>query len=171
MRKLRWLALAALLSILPGWAMAAGFDGSQLSPLWGIPFAGLLLSIAVMPLLLPSFWHHHFGKVSAAWTLAFFLPFAVLFGPALAGTAGGDPATLMTTLAPTLAVISAGAVFMGANTYIGNAPNLMVKAIDEDRGVRLPEFLRLHGLVGRGADPAVHRHDFHLVPVNFLSTH
>ncbi len=55
-------------------------------------------------------------------------------------TAGGDPAALMTTLAPTLAAISAGAVFMGANTYIGNAPNLMVKAIAEDRGVKMPSF-------------------------------
>ena len=55
-------------------------------------------------------------------------------------TAGGDPQELMTTLAPTLAAISAGAVFMGANSYIGNAPNLMVKAIAEDRGVRMPSF-------------------------------
>jgi len=55
-------------------------------------------------------------------------------------TAGGDPAVLMTTLAPTLAAISAGAVFMGANTYIGNAPNLMVKAIAEDRGIKMPSF-------------------------------
>ncbi len=55
-------------------------------------------------------------------------------------TAGGDAATLMTTLAPTLAAISAGAVFMGANSYIGNAPNLMVKAIAEDRGIRMPSF-------------------------------
>jgi len=47
---------------------------------------------------------------------------------------------LMTTLAPTLAAISAGAVFMGANSYIGNAPNLMVKAIAEDRGVKMPSF-------------------------------
>jgi Na+/H+ antiporter NhaD/arsenite permease-like protein len=54
--------------------------------------------------------------------------------------AGGDPQTLMTTLAPTLAAISAGAVFMGANTYIGNAPNFMVKAIAEDRGIRMPSF-------------------------------
>ncbi|RZJ61633.1 MAG: permease [Acidovorax sp.] len=46
----------------------------------------------------------------------------------------------MTTLAPTLAAISAGAVFMGANTYIGNAPNMMVKAIAEDRGVKMPSF-------------------------------
>jgi len=55
-------------------------------------------------------------------------------------TAGGDPQALMTTYASTLAAISAGAVFMGANTYIGNAPNLMVKAIAESRGVRMPSF-------------------------------
>ncbi|MNS80061.1 hypothetical protein D3C72_1137280 [compost metagenome] len=55
-------------------------------------------------------------------------------------TAGGDPATLMTTMGTTLAAISAGAVFMGANTYIGNAPNMMVKAIAESRGVRMPSF-------------------------------
>ena len=46
----------------------------------------------------------------------------------------------MTGLAPTLAAISAGAVFMGANSYIGNAPNLMVKAVAEDRGVAMPGF-------------------------------
>ncbi|MDP3810558.1 MAG: sodium:proton antiporter, partial [Hydrogenophaga sp.] len=55
-------------------------------------------------------------------------------------TAGGDPQVLMNALAPTLVAISAGAVFMGANTYIGNAPNLMVKAIAEERGVKMPSF-------------------------------
>jgi Na+/H+ antiporter NhaD/arsenite permease-like protein len=39
-----------------------------------------------------------------------------------------------------LAAVSAGAVFMGASTYIGNAPNFMVKAIAEDAGVRMPSF-------------------------------
>jgi Na+/H+ antiporter NhaD/arsenite permease-like protein len=39
-----------------------------------------------------------------------------------------------------LAAISCGAVFMGANTYIGNGPNFMVKAIAEARGVRMPSF-------------------------------
>ncbi len=57
----------------------------MLSPLWGLPFAGILLSIALMPLLAPTFWHHHFGKVAAAWALAFLLPFAAVFGPGLAG--------------------------------------------------------------------------------------
>ncbi len=54
--------------------------------------------------------------------------------------AGGDPAELMTTLAPTLTAISLGAVFMGANTYIGNAPNFMVYAIARRSGVRMPGF-------------------------------
>jgi len=54
--------------------------------------------------------------------------------------AGGDPEALMTTFAPTLLAISAGSVFMGANTYIGNAPNFMVKAIAQERGVRMPGF-------------------------------
>ena len=54
--------------------------------------------------------------------------------------AGGDPQRLMTDYAPTLAAISAGAVFMGANTYIGNAPNFLVKAIAEARGVKMPGF-------------------------------
>jgi Na+/H+ antiporter NhaD/arsenite permease-like protein len=54
--------------------------------------------------------------------------------------AGGDPRTLMTTGALTLAAISAGAVFMGANTYIGNAPNFMVYAIAKDRKVKMPSF-------------------------------
>ena len=54
--------------------------------------------------------------------------------------AGGDPEVLMTTLAGTLAAISTGAVFMGANTYIGNAPNFMVYAIARTQGVRMPSF-------------------------------
>ncbi|PJI97337.1 UIT6 family transporter [Acidovorax sp. 69] len=81
----RGLAVASLLVALPGWALAADIDGSALSALWGVPFAGLLLSIALMPLLAPIFWHHHFGKVAAGWALAFLLPFAVVFGPGAAG--------------------------------------------------------------------------------------
>ena len=55
--------------------------------------------------------------------------------------AGGDAQALMTTLAPTLAAISMGAVYMGALTYIGNAPNLMIYAIAEERGIRMPSFV------------------------------
>ena len=54
--------------------------------------------------------------------------------------AGGDPATLMGPHAKTLTAISLGAVFMGANTYIGNAPNFMVYAIARRAGVKMPGF-------------------------------
>ena len=84
MNHFRWLVLAALWA-LPGVAAAASLDGATLSLAWGIPFAGVLLSIALLPLVTPIFWHHHFGKVTAAWSLAFLLPFAVVFGPAVAG--------------------------------------------------------------------------------------
>ena len=84
---MRYFTLPALVLALmfPTLAQAASFDGASLSPLWAVPFAGILLSIAVMPLATPAFWHHHYGKVSAAWALAFLLPFAALYGPALAG--------------------------------------------------------------------------------------
>ncbi len=80
----RALACSLPLLLLPGLAAAADFDGRQLSALWGVPFAGLLLSIALMPLLATQVWHHHYGKIAAAWSLAFLLPFAVAFGPAAA---------------------------------------------------------------------------------------
>ncbi|MDP9840675.1 Na+/H+ antiporter NhaD/arsenite permease-like protein [Neorhizobium huautlense] len=51
-------------------------DGSALGPIWALPFVGILLSIALAPLLAPAFWHHHFGKVAAFWALAFIVPFA-----------------------------------------------------------------------------------------------
>lgn len=54
--------------------------------------------------------------------------------------AGGDPHVLTTTLSSTLTALSAGAVFMGANTYIGNAPNFMVYAIARERGIKMPNF-------------------------------
>lgn len=45
-------------------------------PLWSVlPFVGILLSIALFPLLTPQFWHHHFPKVSAFWALVFAVPF------------------------------------------------------------------------------------------------
>jgi Na+/H+ antiporter NhaD/arsenite permease-like protein len=49
-------------------------------PLWScIPFAGILLSIALFPLILPDFWHHHFGKISAFWAATLGIPFVIIF--------------------------------------------------------------------------------------------
>ena len=60
-------------------------------------------------------------------------------------SAGGDAALLQGPLETTLLAISAGAVFMGANTYIGNAPNFMVKSIAERHGVPMPSFFGYMG--------------------------
>ena len=52
----------------------------------------------------------------------------------------GIATTLGTVPVKMLSAISCGAVFMGANTYIGNAPNFMVKAISDENGIRMPSF-------------------------------
>ena len=47
---------------------------------WGAPFALLLLSIAVLPLIAPRFWHHRMGLVALGWTLALVGPLAMAHG-------------------------------------------------------------------------------------------
>ncbi|WP_028588526.1 sodium:proton antiporter [Desulfocurvus vexinensis] len=91
-----FLALVAVVMAMVAWlapdALAAGGDlhhqaeeiGKELGGLWVVPFACMLLSIAIFPLAAPHFWHHHFGKVSAFWALAFLVPFTVQFGASLA---------------------------------------------------------------------------------------
>ena len=71
-------------------ASAAEMDGSRLGFVWSVPFIGILLSIAILPLATPQLWHHHFGKITAAWAAAFILPYAVLDGAG--ATAGPCPA-------------------------------------------------------------------------------
>ena len=66
-------------------AAHGGVHLGELLPVWsGLPFVGILLSIALFPLFAPHFWHHHFGKVSVFWALLFAVPFAIAYGePAL----------------------------------------------------------------------------------------
>ncbi len=59
---------------------APHLDGSTLSIFWVIPFVGILLSIALFPLIAPQFWHHHFGKVSLFWAAVFIIPFLIKEG-------------------------------------------------------------------------------------------
>ena len=61
------------------------------------------------------------------------------------GVVGGHAENLNTLLSSglgerLLAAVSCGSVFMGANTYIGNGPNFMVKSIAERSGVKMPSF-------------------------------
>jgi Na+/H+ antiporter NhaD/arsenite permease-like protein len=113
-------------------ASAADFDGSTLSPLWGIPFAGILLSIAVMPLVAPHFWHHHFGKVAAAWALAFLVPFAAVFGPGIAGASFVH--ALLAEYIPFVILLTAlftvaGGIFIRGNLHGSPGLNTSILAI------------------------------------------
>lgn len=125
-REVAILFAAIFVCIIPVLAMLqAGPDG---------PFAGLLAAVTTpdgQPRNLVYFWLT--GALSGFLDNA--PTYLVFFG-----LAGGDAQHLMTTLKPTLAAISMGAVYMGALTYIGNAPNFMVYAIANERGVRMPGF-------------------------------
>ncbi len=85
------LALAAGLALLavmlwPSGAYAASgaADGSKLGLFWVLPFAGLLGSLALLPMVAARFWHRNYGLVALFWALAFLAPFAAAFGAGVA---------------------------------------------------------------------------------------
>jgi Na+/H+ antiporter NhaD/arsenite permease-like protein len=89
---MRWLErlsgfVAMLLLLATPAAAAEGLDGRTLGLAWAIPFIGMLLSIAVLPLATPHIWHHHRGKVAAVWALAALVPIAITAGPHAAAQA------------------------------------------------------------------------------------
>jgi len=57
-----------------------GISGGGLGLLWTLPFAGILLSIAIFPLVNEHWWHENFGKVSAFWALLLLVPMTIFFG-------------------------------------------------------------------------------------------
>ena len=80
MRPKHFLLLPLFLLATSAWASEGTLDGAGMPIYWGIPFAGILLSIALMPLAIPWVWHHHFGKITLGWTLLFLIPFTSTFG-------------------------------------------------------------------------------------------
>ncbi len=95
-------------------------NGAAFGPLWALPFGGLLLSIAALPLAAPQFWHQHFGKVAAAWGLLFLLPFALQFGPGATG--GVIVHTLLAEYLPFTLLLcalftAAGGIFVRGNLH------------------------------------------------------
>ena len=95
------------------------------------PLLQLTLSADGTPLATPMFWLS--GGLSAFLDNA---PTYLVFFE----LAGGDPSALTRKLAHVLAALSAGSMFFGGLTYIGNAPNLLIRAIASYRGVRMPTF-------------------------------
>lgn len=123
--------LLALFLLAPALVQAAEVDGSALAAWWGIPFAGVLLSIAIMPLAAPRIWHHHFGKITAGWALLFLLPFAVAFGPGAAGSALVH--TLVAEYIPFIALLTAlftaaGGIYVRGNLHGSPGTNVAIMA-------------------------------------------
>ena len=124
--------LPALLLLAGGSARAAELDGARLSAWWGLPFAGMLLSIALMPLLLPKVWHHHFGKITAGWVLLLLLPFALTQG---FGTTGAVLVhTLLGEYIPFIILLTAlftvaGGIFVRGNLHGSPGLNAGLMAI------------------------------------------
>jgi Na+/H+ antiporter NhaD/arsenite permease-like protein len=76
-------ALALVTALLPNPSAAAesATDLGSTLPAWSVlPFLGILLSIALFPLVAPRFWHHHYPKIAAAWTLVLVVPFIAAHG-------------------------------------------------------------------------------------------
>jgi Na+/H+ antiporter NhaD/arsenite permease-like protein len=84
MGRITWLAFFALITTTHS-AQAAPLDGAALSWPWGIPFVGLLLTIATGPLLFPNIWHAHYGKITMLWSALALAPIALVYGIAIAG--------------------------------------------------------------------------------------
>ncbi len=125
--------LAAMIS--PALASAASLNGADLSIAWAVPFAGILLSIAICPLLVPTFWHHHFGKVAVFWgaccviPLFFYAPFSAALG-AVAHALIGDYVPFLLFVGA-LFVVAGGIHIRGSfvGTPLVNAAFLVVGAI------------------------------------------
>jgi len=75
---------AAVALMAPAACLAAAPGGEPPSLPWGIPFLGTLLSIALLPMLAPRFWHRRMGAVALGWCLALVVPQALLMGPGVA---------------------------------------------------------------------------------------
>jgi Na+/H+ antiporter NhaD/arsenite permease-like protein len=67
-------------------ARAASLNGAELPWPWGVPFVGLLLTIAIGPLLFPKIWHDHYSKITVFWSALALAPILLFHGVATAGT-------------------------------------------------------------------------------------
>lgn len=116
------------------WAAAEAHspDGKLLGLIWIVPFAGILLSIALFPLLASSFWHHHYGKIALFWALALIAPFLAQFGANL--TIDTLLHVLLLEYIPFIVLIGAlfvisGGIFVSGNLHGSPVVNTTLLAI------------------------------------------
>jgi Na+/H+ antiporter NhaD/arsenite permease-like protein len=112
--------------------LAAGVDGAKLSFPWALPFIGMLLSIAILPLANPHFWEHHQGKIAAFWSALTVIPLALTAGivPALDTLAH----TILLEYAPFILLIFAlftvaGGIYIRGNIHGSPATNTAMLTI------------------------------------------
>ncbi len=125
--------LAAWAAAFPATAFAAsGPDPSTLSLWWGMPFAAMLLSIALLPLFAGQLWHHHQGKIAAGWVALFLIPFAAGFG--VQATWNAALHTLLHEYLPFVILLTAlytvsGGIAVRGNLHGSPAQNTLLLAI------------------------------------------
>ncbi len=164
-------ALALGLVALPAAAQAGGgaaaVDATQLSLLWGLPFAAMLLSIALLPLFATRLWHHHQGKIAAFWAVLFLLPFALRFGAAT--TLDAVLHTLLHEYLPFVILLTAlytvsGGIAVRGNLHGSPGQNTVLLAI----GTVLASFMGTTGAAMLMVRPVIRandarRHDAHVL--------
>jgi Na+/H+ antiporter NhaD/arsenite permease-like protein len=117
----------------PTGAFAAdGLNGAALGLGWALPFVGMLLSIALFPLLAPHLWEHHQGKITALWAAVVALPMAALLGGGATATALVHTALLdyIPFILLLLALFTtAGGILIAGNIHGSPAMNTALLAI------------------------------------------
>jgi len=152
-------ALASLATTSPATRHANGFDWAPLievAVLFGAIFVTLIPVVAIVAAgadgpAAPLFARIFDGGVAdnalifrSAGVMSAFLDNAPTY-LVFFGLAGDDAARLTGPLATTLVAISTGACYFGGLTYLGNAPNLLVRALVEREGIRMPGFFGYAG--------------------------
>jgi len=114
----RLLTIAAAWAASPTAAVAAELDGSRFGLVWSLPFVGILLSIAILPLLAPHLWEHHQGKIAAGWALLVAVPLALVHGGGV--TAGALVHTALLEYVPFILLLLALFTTAGGILVTGN---------------------------------------------------
>jgi Na+/H+ antiporter NhaD/arsenite permease-like protein len=126
------LALAAAAVLAPQPAFAAELDGASLSLVWALPFVGMLLSIALGPLLAPHAWERHQGKIAALWAALALVPLAIFRSPGVAVNAAAH--TLLLEYIPFVLLLlalftTAGGIVLRGNLHGSPVVNATMLAI------------------------------------------
>lgn len=115
----RVLLIAAAWAASSSGALAAeGLDGARFGLVWALPFVGILLSIAILPLLAPHLWEHHQGKIAAGWALLIAVPLALVHGTGV--TLGALAHTAFLEYLPFILLLLALFTAAGGILVVGN---------------------------------------------------